>query len=73
MENSDDPRGVVRDPRDQYLDQRHRNWALAEEFGDVIFDYERGVVLVHRVRAEHIARALGAYSQTPASGPPTLL
>jgi hypothetical protein len=44
---------------DVYLDHRHRNWVLAEELGDVVFVAEREVVLVHRVRAEHIARALG--------------
>jgi hypothetical protein len=42
-----------------YVDHRHRNWVLAEELGDVIFVLARGVVLVHRQRAEHIARALG--------------
>jgi hypothetical protein len=42
-----------------YLDHRHRNWVLAEELGDVVFVAARGVVLVHRDRAEHIARALG--------------
>ena len=40
------------------LDMRSRNWALAEELGDVVFVSERGVVLVHRERAEHIARML---------------
>jgi hypothetical protein len=44
---------------DTYLDRRHPNWILAEELGDVIFVTERRVVLVHRERAEHIARALG--------------
>jgi hypothetical protein len=44
---------------DVYLDHRHRNWLLAEEVGDVVFVAARGVVLVHRDRAEHIARALG--------------
>jgi hypothetical protein len=44
---------------DTYLDRRHPNWILAEELGDVIFVTERRVVLVHRDRAEHIARALG--------------
>jgi hypothetical protein len=44
---------------DTYLDRRHLNWILAEELGDVIFVTERRVVLVHRDRAEHIARALG--------------
>jgi hypothetical protein len=44
---------------DAYLDQRHRNWVLAEELGDVVFVAARGVALVHRERAEHIARALG--------------
>jgi hypothetical protein len=44
---------------DTYLDRRHPNWLLAEEFADVIFVTERRVVLVHRERAEHIARALG--------------
>jgi hypothetical protein len=46
-------------PTDVYLDRRHRNWVLAEELGDVAFVAARGVVLVHRERAEHIARALG--------------
>jgi hypothetical protein len=41
-----------------YLDHRHRNWVMAEELGDVVFVAQRGVVLVHRERAEHIARAL---------------
>jgi hypothetical protein len=45
---------------DAYLDNRHRNWVLAEEVGDVVFVSARGVVLVHRERAEHVARALGA-------------
>ena len=45
---------------DAYLDERHGNWALAEELGDVIYVSARSVVLVHRERAEHIARALGA-------------
>jgi hypothetical protein len=45
---------------DTYLDHRHPNWVLAEEFGDVVFVAERDVVLVHRERAEHIVRALGA-------------
>jgi hypothetical protein len=44
---------------DTYLDHRHRNWVLAEELGDVVFVAARGIVLVHRERAEHIARALG--------------
>jgi hypothetical protein len=48
---------------DTYLDHRHRNWVLAEELGDVIFIAARGVVLVHRERAEHIARALRAHSE----------
>ena len=43
---------------DVYLDQRHRNWVLAEELGDVVFIAARDVVLVHCERAEHIARAL---------------
>jgi hypothetical protein len=55
---------------DRYMDERHRNWELAEEFGDVEFVLERGVVLVHRVRAEHIARALGVYPEAPAPAPP---
>jgi hypothetical protein len=45
---------------DAYLDARHRNWILSEEFGDVLFVAARGVVLVHRERAQHIAEALGA-------------
>jgi hypothetical protein len=44
---------------DTYLDRRHPNWILAEDPGDVIFVTERRVVLVHRDRAEHIARAVG--------------
>jgi hypothetical protein len=48
---------------DAYLDNRHPNWLLAEEFGDVFFVAARGVVLVHRDRAEHIARALGRRPQ----------
>ena len=55
---------------DRYQDQRHRNWELAEEFGDVVSVPERGVVLVHRVRAEHIARALGMYPEEPDPAPP---
>lgn len=43
-------------PLDLYLDQRHPNWVLAEEFGDVKFSGE--VVFVHRERAEHVARTL---------------
>ena len=43
-------------PVDQYLDQRHRNWVIAEEFGDVRFSGD--TVLVHRERAEHIVRTL---------------
>jgi hypothetical protein len=54
----------------RYQDQRHRNWELAEEFGDVVPVPERGVVLVHRVRAEHVARALGVYAETPTPQPP---
>ena len=54
---------------DRYQDQRHRNWELAEEFGDVVPVPEHGVVLVHRVRAEHIARALGMYPEAPAPAP----
>jgi hypothetical protein len=63
---------------DAYLDHRHRNWLLAEELGDVIFVAARDVVLVHRERAEHIARALGGGPDVaqldlvplPASTPP---
>jgi hypothetical protein len=44
---------------DAYLDHRHRNWLISEEMGDVRFQPEAGVVLVHRVRAEHIVRELG--------------
>ena len=43
---------------DVYLDRRHHNWVLAEDLGDVMFISERGVVLVHRERAEDIAVAL---------------
>ena len=56
-------------PTDHYLDHRYRNWALAEEYGDVVFVPERGVVLVHRVRAEHIVRALGLYTDKHGPGP----
>jgi hypothetical protein len=45
-------------PADAYLDHRHRNWVISEELGDVRFVSDAGVVLVHRERAEHIARAL---------------
>jgi hypothetical protein len=48
--------GWLKFPAAQYLDQRHPNWVLAEEFGDVIFS--GGVVFVHRARAEHIVRTL---------------
>jgi hypothetical protein len=47
-------------PVDAYLDARHRNWVLSEETGDVVFVSARGVVLVHRHRAEHVASALAA-------------
>ena len=46
-------------PTNTYLDHRYQNWLLAEEFGDVVFVPARGVVLVHRERAEHITRELG--------------
>ena len=39
-----------------YLDHRHRNWVIAEEFGDVKLSAD--AVFVHRKRAEHIARTL---------------
>ena len=45
-------------PTNTYLDHRHRNWVIAEEMEDVRFVLERSVVLVHRDRAEHIARTL---------------
>jgi hypothetical protein len=45
-------------PVNTYLERRHRNWVLAEEFGDVRFVPSADVVLVHAVRAEHIARAM---------------
>ena len=51
-------------PAAQYLDQRHPNWVLAEDFGDVIFS--GGVVFVHRARAEHIVRLLEAALALPA-------
>jgi hypothetical protein len=51
---------------DIYLDQRHRNWVLSEESGDVVFVPARGVVLVHRERAEHVAAALGAAAEIAA-------
>jgi hypothetical protein len=53
-------------PTNTYLDHRHRNWVLAEELGDVVFVEARGVVLVHRHWAEHIARALGWRPEMPA-------
>jgi hypothetical protein len=43
---------------DVYLDRRYRNWIISEEMGDVRFLPEVGVVMVHRVRAEHIVREL---------------
>jgi hypothetical protein len=43
---------------DLYLDRRYRNWVLSEEMGDVRFLPEAGIVMVHRVRAEHIVREL---------------
>ncbi len=46
-------------PTNTYLDHRYQNWLLAEEFGDVVFVPARGIVLVHRERAEHITRELG--------------
>ena len=46
-------------PTNTYLDHRYQNWLLAEEFGDVVFVPARGIVLVHRERAEHIIRELG--------------
>jgi len=45
---------------DAYLDNRHRNWILSEEMGDVRFVSEADVVLVHWVRAEHVAQTLAA-------------
>jgi hypothetical protein len=45
-------------PVDVYLDARHPNWVLSEEMGDVVFVSGRGVVLVHRHRAEHVANTL---------------
>ena len=48
--------GWLKFPADQYLDQRHPNWVLAEEFGDVKFSGD--AVFVRRERAEHIVRAL---------------
>ena len=57
--------GWLKFPAAQYLDQRHPNWVLAEEFGDVIFS--GGVVFVHRARAEHIVRLLEAALALPAS------
>jgi hypothetical protein len=43
---------------DAYLDHRHRNWVIGEELGDVRFLPDAGAVLIHRKRAEHIARTL---------------
>ena len=48
--------GLLQFPVHQYLDQRHRNWVIAEEFGDVMFSGDSA--FVHPERAEHIARAL---------------
>ena len=53
-------------PVNVYLDHRHRNWVIAEELDDVQF-VAAAVVLVHRVRAEHIVRALAAVPMTPAA------
>jgi hypothetical protein len=41
-----------------YHERRYRNWIISEEMGDVRFLPEVGVVMVHRVRAEHIVREL---------------
>jgi hypothetical protein len=49
---------------DAYFRERHPNWLLAEEFGDVIFF--GAVVFVHRARAEHIVRLLEAALALPA-------
>jgi hypothetical protein len=43
---------------DVYHERRYRNWTLSEEMGDVRFLPEVGVVMVHRIRAEHIVREL---------------
>jgi hypothetical protein len=43
---------------DVYLDRRYRNWIINEEMGDVRFLPDVGIVMVHRVRAEHIVREL---------------
>ena len=43
---------------DVYHERRYRNWTISEEMGDVRFLPEVGVVMVHRVRAEHIVREL---------------
>jgi hypothetical protein len=56
--------GWLKFPAAQYLDQRHPNWVLAEEFGDVIFFGD--VVFVHRARAEHIVRLLETALALPA-------
>jgi hypothetical protein len=56
-------------PVDVYLDARHRNWVLAEETGDVVFVAARGVVLVHRHRAEHVANALAAVARERITSP----
>jgi hypothetical protein len=45
-------------PTNVYLDRRYRNWIISEELGDVRFLPEVGIVMVHRVRAEHIVREL---------------
>ncbi len=56
-------------PTDAYLDHRHRNWVISEELDDVLFLLDAGIVLVHRVRAAHIVRALAAVSLAPAPRP----
>lgn len=49
--------------------RRYRNWVISEDQGDVLFVPESHVVLVHRVSAEHIVRALGAVPLAPAPRP----
>jgi hypothetical protein len=56
---------------DVYLDARQRTWLSSEETGDVIFVSMRGVVLVHRERAQPIAAAFAAVAGRLITPPPT--
>jgi len=53
-----------------YQERRYRNWILSEEMGDVRFLPGVGVVMVHRVRAEHIVRELRATPMPLAASAP---